>query len=151
MSADQSGGVKTEKRKEGENKKKKQMAGRGPGADRSRDGAACHGTSCSLSLSVAAVGVTTRAVCVNSRPRLNRLASRRGSFAENSANLPPAASTTLTYTVSLSFRLLLKTVSREGRGFRKHVIMSSVPNPHIHRSGRKKKKKRNTYSYKIMP
>lgn len=104
--------------------------------------AACHGTSCSLSLSVAAVGVTTRAVCVNSRPRLNRLASRRGSLAENSANLPPAASTTLTYTVSLSFfplyRLLLKTVSREGRGFRKHVIMSSIPNPHIHHSEKKR-------------
>lgn len=99
-----SGGSCGGKDREGKREKnKKQMAGRGPGADRSRDGAACHGTSCSLSLSVAAVGVTTRAVCVNSRPRLNRLASRRGSFAENSANLPPAASTTLTYTVSLSF------------------------------------------------
>lgn len=35
-------------------------------------------------------------------------------------------------------RLLLKTVSREGRGFRKHVIMSSVPNPEIHHSEKKK-------------
>lgn len=52
-------------------------------------------------LSVAAVGVTTRTGCVNARLRLNRLASQRGSFAENSANLPPAAPTTLTYTVSL--------------------------------------------------
>ncbi|KAM3585098.1 uncharacterized protein V6R79_007461 [Siganus canaliculatus] len=36
------------------------MAGSGPRVERSRDEAACHGTSCSLSLSVEAVGVTTR-------------------------------------------------------------------------------------------
>lgn len=35
-------------------------------------------------------------------------------------------------------RLRLKTVSREGRGFRKHVIMSSVPNADIHHSKKKK-------------
>lgn len=56
-------GVKTEKGK-GKKKKNRWLDG-----DQARSGhvtgAACHGTSCSRSLSVAAVGVTTRAVCVN--------------------------------------------------------------------------------------
>lgn len=56
------------RRRQEEKEKKNQMAGGGASVVWSHDregGAPCHGTSCPRSLSVAAVGVTTRAVCVN--------------------------------------------------------------------------------------
>lgn len=68
--------------KEEEEKKKTQMAGQRPESGHRTGGEPPNFLLAFFPLSVAAVGVTTCTVCVNSRRRLNRLASRRGSLAE---------------------------------------------------------------------
>lgn len=72
----------------------------------------CHESCFLLPLPITAVGVITllnfsTTICLNSRTLLNRLASRRGSLAENSANLlQTAIDHTGIYTDAFSFFLL---------------------------------------------
>lgn len=138
-----SGGKDRERKEEKRRRKKKQMAGGGPSADRSRDGRrATELPARSPFLSQQLVSLLAPSAWIRGpgwtdwpvgedHSQKTLLISHR---------LPRPHSHTLS--LFLSFpprRLLLKTVSREGRGFRKHVIMSSVPNQDTHRLGKKRK------------